>query len=85
MRLHYRFREQFSNFMGVGVALGLIAFLLSVMPFLIIISLNTLSEQAKWGWHIPHNFSTYISIFILISSISSSYKFTQKGKKNATS
>lgn len=29
-------------------------------------ALNTLSEEAKFGWYIPHGFWTYVPIWVLM-------------------
>ena len=34
-------------------------------PFFTLFAINTISEEASFGWKIPHNIWTYISIWIL--------------------
>lgn len=49
---------------GVGlliVGLLLLSFLLA--PLISIAALNTISEQSNFGWYIPHNFWTYLSVW----------------------
>ena len=55
-----------AQFVGVGVALALLVLLYAIAPLLTLWSLNTLSEQAQWGWYIPHNVWTYLAIFYLL-------------------
>lgn len=45
------------------IAIGLLILLLS--PLLAIWGLNTISEQAQFGWHVPHNAWTYLAIYAL--------------------
>ena len=60
--------------MAIGITLlalvvVAIALALAFLCFLCIWSLNMLSEQAGWGWHIPHTVLSYVSIFLLLSVI----------------
>jgi hypothetical protein len=47
---------------------GLTALTLSVLlgPAIMLWSANTFSEQAQWGWQIPHNMLTYLACWGLI-------------------
>jgi hypothetical protein len=51
-----------------GVIMGLAALTLSVLlgPAIMLWSANTFSEQAQWGWQIPHNMLTYLACWGLI-------------------
>lgn len=62
-----------SNFLSglgaFGVFLLIVVFVVfafAVAPFLAIWSLNTLSENTHWGWHIDHTFWNYFAVFLLI-------------------
>jgi hypothetical protein len=46
------------------VGLIVVAFVLG--PLLTLWALNTLSEEAKFGWYIPHSFWTYVSVWALM-------------------
>ena len=49
----------------------LLAFALIILGFIIgpmgtLWALNTISEEAKFGWYIPHAFWTYVPIWVLM-------------------
>lgn len=48
----------------LAVVLGLFLFMLA--PMLALWGLNTLSEQAKMGWHIPHGLATYFGVWAIL-------------------
>jgi hypothetical protein len=50
--------------------------LLAISPMIVLWSLNTYSEQAHWGWYIPHNVWTYLATYGL---------FMLRGVKTSTS
>jgi len=45
---------------------GLIVFAFVLGPLLTLWALNTISEEAKFDWYIPHTVWTYISIWALL-------------------
>lgn len=58
----------------MNIVLAVLVFILLVLfiPMSTLWGLNTLSEQALWGWYIPHNFWTYVAVIALCLPISSS-------------
>ena len=61
-----------SNFMKAGFIVGFIIFVIILSPLIAISSLNEISEQARFGWNIPHNFWTYLSVYGLVLVFKSS-------------
>lgn len=41
------------------------ALLIVAVPMVCIWALNIISEQAVWGWYIPHTFATYLATLVL--------------------
>ena len=58
------------------IALVIVGLLLS--PLLGLWALNTISEEAKFGWHIPHTFWTYISVWVLMILVRGGYSSSSK-------
>lgn len=56
------------NIFGMAAGVAIIIALLLIAPLLCIWALNTISEQSGMGWNVPHNFWTYLSIFILVGA-----------------
>ena len=54
-----------STFLGVGGFILLVVFLIIVAPLVSLWGLNTISEQAGFGWYVPHNVWTYLSVYAL--------------------
>jgi hypothetical protein len=48
------------------IVLAALVIVLVIAPLIGIWSLNTISEQSQFGWHIPHNLWTYLSIYGLM-------------------
>jgi hypothetical protein len=48
------------------VFLAAFVIVLIIAPLITIASLNTISEQSSLGWHIPHEFWTYLSVYGLM-------------------
>lgn len=48
------------------ICLVALVIVLVIAPLIAIASLNTISEQALFGWHIPHTLWTYLSIYGLM-------------------
>lgn len=46
------------------IALFILALLLG--PLATLWALNTISEEAKLGWYIPHSVWTYVSVWVLM-------------------
>jgi hypothetical protein len=44
----------------------LFIFIILLGPAIILWSVNTLAEQAQWGWQIPHNIWTYLACWGLL-------------------
>jgi len=58
------------------IALVIVGLLLS--PLLGLWALNTISEEAKLGWYIPHTFWTYVSVWVLMILLRGSYSSSSK-------
>lgn len=69
-----------AGFLGAGVVFFLILLLLILSPMIALWSLNTLSEQAHWGWYIPHNVWTYLAVYGL-GTLTRTTVSTEKEKK----
>lgn len=54
-----------SSFLSAGLFVCLVFLLLLLSPLVSLWALNTISEQAHFGWYIPHNFWTYLSVYAL--------------------
>jgi hypothetical protein len=74
------FIKFFGGFIGVGFVMALVVVLLALSPLFILWSLNTISEQAHFGWYIPHNVWTYLATFYLL--LSRAKTITTKSKKD---
>lgn len=48
------------------IVLAALVIVLVIAPLIGIWSLNTISEQSQFGWYIPHNPWTYLSIYGLM-------------------
>jgi hypothetical protein len=65
-------------FGGAAIAV-LMILLMAIGPVLLLWGLNTFSEQAHWGWHIPHNTWTYLATWaVLLVTKSSTSTGTSK-------
>jgi len=70
--------EIFTIVFGGGAVAILFILLMAISPALCLWSLNTLSEQAHWGWHIPHNTWTYLAVIGLFLLKGSDYSSDKK-------
>jgi len=68
------------GFLGVGFVFFLLILLLAISPMIVLWSLNTYSEQAHWGWYIPHNVWTYLATYGLFMLRGVTYKNTSKSE-----
>lgn len=70
----------FGYTIGTALVVCLIVFALALGPLLSIWALNVLSEQAKWGWQIPHNLYTYFA-WLLLFFVNFGLRFTSASSK----
>jgi hypothetical protein len=69
------------QFLGVGVLMVLFVGLFLLAPVLTLWAVNTFSEQAHWGWHIPHNIWTYLAVYCI--GLRNFTQFNSSKKKTA--
>jgi len=54
-----------NNAIAVFLVIALVVIALILSPLITLWALNTISEEAKMGWYIPHTIWTYIPIWVL--------------------
>jgi hypothetical protein len=68
------------SFFGAGAIVFVVVLLFMLGPMLTLWALNTLSENAHFGWYIPHNVWTYLAIFVLCGIFNTNKTTTMEKK-----
>lgn len=58
--------KEMREFFSTGVLIAIVVLILCISPLLTLWALNTISEQSGFGWYIPHNVWTYLSVWGLV-------------------
>ena len=58
---------------GSGLLIALLVIVVALAsPMLALWGLNTIAEQSKFAWHIPHNLWTYLAVWALVAVFAAS-------------
>jgi hypothetical protein len=63
MKAAYTWLQTLGGVLMIAGAIALLGGAVVLIPAFTLWSLNTLAEQGRFGWYIPHNAWTYIAMY----------------------